>query len=782
MNFNSAANTDELHSDNKSSGWAVGVKVGVSASGGAGVSVFANVNKAKGNADGSSLTHTETQITATDRLNLNVGRDLNMTGTQARGNSVDVEVGRNLTITSEQDSSDYESRQKSMSAGVEIPVYGAGSASANLSMSKQKIDSTYDSVNEQSGLFAGEGGSNVNVKGHTQLNGGTIASTADATRNNFSTGSLGFSNIENHAEYEASSSGMNFSTGGSMLSLAAQTLSSAIPAANNQSGESSSTTHASISAGNITIGGKEATAEQLNGLSRDTSDSANALKPIFDLEKVQDRMAMATVVGEIGALATSITAKALERAEYVARDKALADAESKLTKEQKEYYDNNKDFKEHPELKEAWLLEQSSPSQTTALSNNPEYKALYDSAETAGDKAAIIDQMERKGLFGALAQANQLYLDDQKKHGPGSPYATAAQAISGLAVGIAGGNIQQGLSNAAAPYLAGVVGLIFDNMETGPDGQKHPTDESRAGRLLAHAAVGAAVAYASGGDAASGAAGAVIGEALAMIIMQQEYPGLTANQLTNEQKEHIRAIATLASALVGAATGNSFEAATTAAAAGYNATSNNQVRNGAVIRTYNGQRINMTESQAITHDLVAQRILILRAEILRNGGSEPAAIRPNSEPLTSRDLRPFETMLRSVSPNHALLGGTGSISSLTVRPLNPLPSFGQGTMTQAQYEAVLAANRPFGTSGQTQAARAWDKHDTSRPGGTYPPARGNQEAKNANAANFVNSTVTNPNVVITTLPRGGTEYRLPNGQGFRVEPNGNFNLLDPRNY
>ena len=220
---------------------------------------------------------------------------------------------------------------------------------------------------------------------------------------------------------------------------------------------------------------------------------------------------MATVVGEIGVLATSVTAKAMTRNEYVALDQAQAD---------------------------------------------------YERDPSAENAAALV-----------IAQDN--YAAAQAKVGPGSPFATAAQSLTGLAVGIAGGNIQQGLSNALTPYLAGAVGGYFDSLETGSDGQKHPTPETTAGRLLAHAAVGAAVAYASGGDAASGAAGAVAGEAMAMIVMKLHYPGLTADDLTNDQKEHIRAIATLASGLVGAATGNSFEAATTAAAAGYNAAVNN---------------------------------------------------------------------------------------------------------------------------------------------------------------------------------------------------------------
>ena len=512
VNFNSAINTDEQHSSNKSSGWGVGATLGISYSGNIGLTAFANVNAAKGHTDGSSVTHTETQVTATDNLNINAGRDLNMTGAQARGTSTDVTVGRNLTITSEQDTSEYESRQRSVSAGVEVPLIGVGVGgfSANVSSNKQRIDSTYNSVNEQSGLFAGAGGSRVSVGGHTQLNGGTIASTASAEFNSLNTGSLGFSDIENQAEYAASSSGFGLSTGG-LLNMTTQALSSAIPASNNQSGQTSSTTHASLSDGSITIGGQAASADQLNGLSRDTITAHEALEPIFDLQEVQDNMEAATVVGEIGALATSITARAMTRNEYVALDQAQAN---------------------------------------------------YEQNPSAENQAALV-----------IAQDN--YTAAQNRVGPGSPFATAAQSLSGLAVGIAGGNVQQGLSNALTPYLAGAVGGYFDSLETGSDGQKHPTPETTAGRLLAHAAVGAAVAYASGGDAASGAAGAVAGEAMAMIVMKLHYPGLTADDLTNDQKEHIRAIATLASGLVGAATGNSFEAATTAAAAGYNAAVNN---------------------------------------------------------------------------------------------------------------------------------------------------------------------------------------------------------------
>ncbi|WP_444542698.1 VENN motif pre-toxin domain-containing protein [Formosimonas limnophila] len=143
----------------------------------------------------------------------------------------------------------------------------------------------------------------------------------------------------------------------------------------------------------------------------------------------------------------------------------------------------------------------------------------------------------------------------------------ASQAITGLLASAAGGNLQQGIANAAAPLLASQVGDYFDRQ---PD-----TEANNAARLLTHAAVGAAVAYLSGNDAASGAAGAVTGEALAQIIIKEKYDGKTSDQLTTAEKEDIRAISTLAATLVGGITGGSFEDAVTAGAAGYNAVVNN---------------------------------------------------------------------------------------------------------------------------------------------------------------------------------------------------------------
>lgn len=64
------------------------------------------------------------------------------------------------------------------------------SGSGYASISQDKIKSNYDSVREQSGIYAGKDGFDVTVGNHTQLNGAVIASTATDDKNSLSTGTL----------------------------------------------------------------------------------------------------------------------------------------------------------------------------------------------------------------------------------------------------------------------------------------------------------------------------------------------------------------------------------------------------------------------------------------------------------------------------------------------------------------------------------------------------------------------------------------------------------------
>lgn len=196
VNLISAENSWQQQGRNESHGSSVGAAVSAG-----GVMVNASVNKGKGHENGQGVSHSETVINAGHALNINSGRDITLQGAQASADAVTVRAERHLTLSSEQDSDDYDMQQKNVSAGASA---GAGSASASYSASKDNMRSRYQSVQEQTGFFAGQGGFSIYSGEHTQLNGAVISSTAAADKNSLNTGTLGFTDIQNHAEYSVS--------------------------------------------------------------------------------------------------------------------------------------------------------------------------------------------------------------------------------------------------------------------------------------------------------------------------------------------------------------------------------------------------------------------------------------------------------------------------------------------------------------------------------------------------------------------------------------------------
>ncbi|MBL0910570.1 hypothetical protein G5645_21480, partial [Pectobacterium carotovorum] len=73
----------------------------------------------------------------------------------------------------------------------------------------------------------------------------------------------------------------------------------------------------------------------------------------------------------------------------------------------------------------------------------------------------------------------------------------------------------------------------------------------------------------------AGAIGASSGELAARAIMADQYPGKTANDLTEEEKQSVSALSTLASGLVSGLAGNSTASAASGAQSGRNAVENN---------------------------------------------------------------------------------------------------------------------------------------------------------------------------------------------------------------
>ncbi|EIJ70257.1 hypothetical protein HMPREF1052_2204, partial [Pasteurella bettyae CCUG 2042] len=64
--------------------------------------------------------------------------------------------------------------------------------------------SDYASVKTQAGIFAGDGGYDVDIKDKVQLTGGAILSSAESDKNALSARTFSFTDIKNHANAKAS--------------------------------------------------------------------------------------------------------------------------------------------------------------------------------------------------------------------------------------------------------------------------------------------------------------------------------------------------------------------------------------------------------------------------------------------------------------------------------------------------------------------------------------------------------------------------------------------------
>ncbi len=291
--------TREQIERNKSSSGEIGITIGSEA----GIGVYVAASAAKGKGDGSGLTHAETTVDAANTLTLISGRDTTLEGAQARGETVIANVGRDLTLISQQDSNDY--KRKDVSAGIDVAV-GTGGAAVSANYNQSKINSTYTSVKEQTGIQAGDGGFDITVGGHTQLTGAAIASTPDAALNRLSTNSLSVEDLKNEAAYKASSFGISVS-GSTSGGMNAPAPSLGVP----QSESSSSVTRSDIAAGTVEVRNGDTSA--LEGLDRNvTALQQDGLKEIFDQQKVQERLEMGQVAGEVGMRAAGDIAQKMD--------------------------------------------------------------------------------------------------------------------------------------------------------------------------------------------------------------------------------------------------------------------------------------------------------------------------------------------------------------------------------------------------------------------------------------------------------------------------------------
>ncbi|HFO4051983.1 TPA: contact-dependent inhibition toxin CdiA, partial [Escherichia coli] len=387
-----AANTQKTTGRNSSSGGGVGVSIGAGGNG-AGISVFASVNAAKGSEKGNGTEWTETTTDSGKTVTINSGRDTVLNGAQVNGNRIIADVGHDLLISSQQDTSKYDSKQTSVAAGGSF-TFGSMTGSGYIAASRDKMKSRFDSVAEQTGMFAGDGGFDITVGRHTQLDGAVIASTATPDKNHLDTGTLGFSDLHNEADYKVSHSGISLSGGGSFGDKFQGNMPGGMISAGGHSGHAEGTTQAAVAEGTITIRDRDNQKQNPADLSRDPAHANDSISPIFDKEKEQRRLQTVGLISDIGSQVADIARTQGELNALKAAKEATGETlPANATEKQRQEY-------------------------LAKLRDTPEYKK------------------------------------EQEKYGTGSEIQRGIQAATAALQGLAGGNLAGALAGASAPELA----------------------------------------------------------------------------------------------------------------------------------------------------------------------------------------------------------------------------------------------------------------------------------------------------------------------------------------
>ncbi|EFB1498225.1 hemagglutinin [Escherichia coli] len=418
-----------------------------------------------------------------------------MNGAQVNGNRIIADVGHDLLISSQQDTSKYDSKQTSVAAGGSF-TFGSMTGSGYIAASRDKMKSRFDSVAEQTGMFAGDGGFDITVGRHTQLDGAVIASTATPDKNHLDTGTLGFSDLHNEADYKVSHSGISLSGGGSFGDKFQGNMPGGMISAGGHSGHAEGTTQAAVAEGTITIRYRDNQKQNLANLSRDPVHANDSISPIFDKEKEQNRLKEIGMISDIGGQVADIARTQGElNALKVAQDK-YGPLQADATEEQRQAY-------------------------LAKLRDTPEYKKEQEKYGTGSDMqrgiqaaTAALQGLAGGNMAGALAGASAPELANIIGHHAGIDDNTAAKAIAHAILGGVTAALQ-GNSAAAGAIGAGtgevIASAIAKSLYPGVDPSKLTEDQKQTVSTLATLSAGMAGGIASG-DVAGAAAGAGAGK------------------------------------------------------------------------------------------------------------------------------------------------------------------------------------------------------------------------------------------------------------------------------
>ncbi|EIX6075632.1 VENN motif pre-toxin domain-containing protein, partial [Escherichia coli] len=321
-----------------------------------------------------------------------------------------------------------------------------------------------------------------------------IASTATADKNRLDTGTQGFSDLENRADFKTEHQSAGLSTGGSVAGNFLGNMANNLLVGANHEGHADSTTQSAVSAGNITIRDTKSQKQDVADLNRDAAHANQTLSPIFDREKEQQRLQMAQLIGEIGNQVADIA-----RTEgQIAGEKAKRDPAA-LNQAREELEAAGKPFTEQDVAQRAY----NNGMAASGFGTGGKYQQAIQAA------TAAVQGLAGGNLSAALAGGAAPYIAEIiKQTTPDGAGRVAAHAVVNAALSLAQG--KNALAGAAGAATGEVVGMIATQMYGKPVSELSETEKQTVSTL---ATVAAGLAGGLVGDSgASAVAGAQSGK------------------------------------------------------------------------------------------------------------------------------------------------------------------------------------------------------------------------------------------------------------------------------
>ncbi|HHK6075841.1 TPA: VENN motif pre-toxin domain-containing protein, partial [Edwardsiella piscicida] len=326
------------------------------------------------------------------------------------------------------------------------------------------------------------------------LDGAAIASAANQESNRLDTGTLGFTEIDNRAEFKAQHQGFGLSSGGSIGGQFAGNMANSLLAGANHQAHARGTTQSAIADGAIVVRDRANQQQDVAGLARDTERAHQPLSPIFDKEKAQRRLQQAQLIGEIGNQVADIARTEAEIVgEKAKRDPtALSQARTALAA-------SGKPFTEQDVAQRAY----NTGMRDSGLGTGGAYQQAIQAA------TAAVQGLAGGNLQAALAGGAAPYISEIiKQSTPDGAGRVAAHAVVNAALAAAQGN--HPLAGAAGAATGEIVGMLATEMYQKPVAELSETEKQTVSAL---ATVAAGLAGGLVGDSgASALAGAQSGK------------------------------------------------------------------------------------------------------------------------------------------------------------------------------------------------------------------------------------------------------------------------------